>query len=734
MNNPMSSDDYEAIEWLEEESQKIPALANAWQILRKYYEECKEELRHIDEVEDLVMDDNERDKLYREAREKFSNEKFVQEAEKFLGVSRDEIKSILDYPDDDLKHKWVIVKFVRLYNMHLKLGHSARITYLAEQSLEKLPEGENTEVLQRTVLLSALLHDVGRFYQAAHYNDLSDDKMKGKEKHIGDLEVDHAVAGYYYSLASSLELHKLGIDGGEDEILRFVSESVAAVVVKCHQKNNSDIHYFDYSGSSSALDDLDMVGDAYVFVNESYDQARLMSLDVAHQMNPKHKEFIDHFVAKIKDIISSRRIDYSAAAGFEIDEENMNREFQELDDEIHAVLNHMQGLSGDEISGQIVEIMNRKMKKISNVELDDSEKEQYRADILETLKGMLDYDIAMSIEERFKAGDNAPSSVRYLLSSAMYLTMDADKIDILNQRALGIYNTSYRVGVLETFPTKDSNLIDILNNRFHFDLNSEPLVLNAGVMDVMNRMSKEVKEMIQKKLGDLNVFDSKKFPKDTEIAIYRDKVVINGVEYPGNEYYNIFHDEWISYVARNIDSKQIDPSLDLMSIKREHYDLLTIGISRNSLDENLKNCTQEERVDAIRKLLISDGMKQRFMLEANNTMKAGWVLDSENSDEMIHGAISGLIWQLNQFILCNMRNKSSFEFIEQYDILDQIYEQYLEKDPEVAAILKEYIDYCKKFIQHCLTELHEDTFTGDDMERMRQEVYSGSGETMGITY
>ena len=52
----------------------------------------------------------------------------------------------------------------------------------------------------------------------------------------------------------------------------------------------------------------------------------------------------------------------------------------------------------------------------------------------------------------------------------------------------------------------------------------------------------------------------------------------------------------------------------------------------------------------------------------------------------------------------------------------------------MAAILKEYIDYCKKFIQHSLASLKEDTFTGDDMARMRQEVYSGSGETMGITY
>ena len=73
-----------------------------------------------------------------------------------------------------------------------------------------------------------------------------------------------------------------------------------------------------------------------------------------------------------------------------------------------------------------------------------------------------------------------------------------------------------------------------------------------------------------------------------------------------------------------------------------------------------------------------------------------------------------------------MRNKHSYEFIEKNHILDQIYDQYLHKDPDIAYILKDYIDYCKKFMNVCLNKVNSDTLTKEDLELIRKDVYNES--------
>ncbi|MBP5678393.1 MAG: NUDIX hydrolase [Bacilli bacterium] len=180
--NPMSVDDYEAIQWLEEESKNLPALGNAWTILKAYYEECKQELKRIPTEPSPFENINEKMNVYGLAKEVLSNDSFMKECEEYFGISKEMLSSLILEKSNDSEKEWMVAKVVRFYNMHLKLGHSARITYIAEKELEHVPESHNSDLLKRTVLLSALLHDVGRFYQAAHYNDLSDARMKKNEK------------------------------------------------------------------------------------------------------------------------------------------------------------------------------------------------------------------------------------------------------------------------------------------------------------------------------------------------------------------------------------------------------------------------------------------------------------------------------------------------------------------------------------------------------------------------
>ncbi len=707
--NPMSVDDYEAIYWLEEKSKESPALEKAWTVLKSYYESCKKELKRTDISVPPFTSEVEKDSVYSMVREIVKNESFMEECSAYWGAPEEEILKIVNDPKPDMAKEWIVAKIARLYNMHLKLGHSARITFIADQELQNIPEND---ILQRTVLLSALLHDVGRFYQATHYNDLKDNNMRQKESKIGDLSVDHAIAGYYYSLASALMFHKIeGLDTKE-EILRYVTEALSAVVVKCHQKPNTELSYFDYDGSAT-LEDSQLTYELYPFINYAYEQARLMNYDVTGKMNPRHKEFIDRFIDQVKGILYRKELDYNVASGFEFDPQYTDAVYTELRDEVRQVLSHTQGKKMSDISQQIIDVMDRKIEELSHSPLELEEKESLRRDIEESLRGMLDFDIATSIEGIFQNQEKIPNSVRYLLSSALSMTMDADKIDILNQRALGIYNASYRLNSLEVFPERGKSLKDILNQYFHFNL-GEPMVIDSKVVRVLHRMHPQVLAFLQERFEGLDLFD-----ESSPLLISEDRAFIHGVEIDGKELYHMFHDDWTQYVSEGMD-------LGEMNFKKRYLPMLTLSISREDFDDNIKKCSEKEKIDAYQNLLVTNGMKKRFMLEEKNGIQAGWILDSDNSEHVVNGTVSGLLWQLNQFLFVNMRNKHSYEFIEKYHILDQILEQYEEKDPMVASILKEYIDYCKKFIRTILEDCKGDMVTADMLAEERQKVFVSS--------
>ena len=68
-----------------------------------------------------------------------------------------------------------------------------------------------------------------------------------------------------------------------------------------------------------------------------------MNIDVSSKMDSKHKEFIDQFVQKIKNIILHRDMDYSAASGFDVDYGQVQQLYSDIDQEIHEVLRHASG-------------------------------------------------------------------------------------------------------------------------------------------------------------------------------------------------------------------------------------------------------------------------------------------------------------------------------------------------------------------------------------------------------
>ena len=744
---PMSGNDNDAIGWLKDKSEDMPALKNAWLVLEKYYDRCCLELKELDTTNYPFNSEKERNKCYGFVSTILTNKSFVEEIGKQLNYSVEEIKRILENNDYSRDAQWVIAKTNRLYNMHLKLGHSARITYVASEGLKNVPEGENTEIIDRTVLLSALLHDVGRFYQAVHYNSLDDGEMKDSEKTIAEIEdgkivnnlkVDHAIAGYYYSLASALELHELAKIDQYEDVLRFVTEAVAAVVVRYHQKNNSDIDYFDFKRPISLIQDPNLIGDINSFINDAYNNAVLMNYDIDSELNSDHKKFIQDFVNKIGTILSDKNIDFGVTEGFDTNNSFVNKLQSELGNEIKELLKGMHGMSSDEVSEKIVELVNKKIVQLTKEQMSVDEKEKYKNDIKESLKKLLNYDVAAAINDMFKDEDKrrkVDPGVHGLISTALALTMDADKIDILNQRAAGIYNVSYYLGSLSAFPTEGLNLREILNTQFHFNLPDEGFVLDDKVLNVVRSMCDNsisddkkrqeydtMKKMLGDSLGEFNIFDTLKYPPGTTITVYKDKLIINGVEYPGDELYKFFGEDFITYITENTNYT----GNNFKDFKKKYHETLRITVDRKVFDENISGLSEDAKKDAYKHLLITDGLTERFKKEGVNRPGNIWInaVDNKDTDHLLRSNISGLIWQINQFLMVNIRRKSSLELVKRYDILGDIYKQYVDNDPMIASILKEYIDYAKAFIDYVIENAKDEVLDSSILEEMRDKVFN----------
>ncbi len=734
MINPMSANNEDAIHYLNERSQENESLAYAWQVLKAYYDECLKELDGINTLFSPFENESEKKSVFALVKQELQDKNFREEAADFIGISSEELLRILENKETSVFEDWMIVKINRLYNMKLKLGHSARITYIAETNLNSMLKDNdyiNRKILENAVILSALLHDIGRFYQAVHYNNLIDKKMKDKEKDIAGLKVDHAIAGYYYSLATSIEFHKLVKEEDIEKVENFINQTVAAIVVRFHQNANSDISHFDFNGDIGILNDENMIIDLLTFINKSYEDAKVMNYKTDSRIESKQKEFIDKFVSKIKNIIKPQNIDYSVLTGFIIDTDFVDGVYANIENGISEVMKSSNEKNLREITDEIITIINKEINRVSKIKLEDDEIDRIKNEIEIALSELLNYDISESINKKFLNNEKIEDTVKFILSCAMSNTMDADKIDILNQRALGIYNASYKMESFQIFPTENTSLVELLNNYFKFNLKKEEIILDKKVIDTINNSSKSVKSALSKYLYEFNIFTYDELKREYNIKdniiikISNDKIKVlesgETREYTSPKLNDMFTEDYLEFLCNICDVEQ----KDFRSLKNNYYNEFKLTISADDLDNNIDN-KGVNKVDTYKKLLITDDLIQRFMLKKDNKPLDGWikVIDEKRSDYLIHSSITGLLWQINQFLFVNMRNRHSYEFIEKYHILDDILLQYERKSPELGIILKEYIDYAKEFVNYMVKNVQKEMLTEEDLEKARITVYN----------
>lgn len=733
MINPMSSNNDDSILYLNERVNDSPSFSYAWKILKAYYDKCLDELKNIDISVAPFSDDKEKNNVFSTVKGLFENKSLLLEAANFIGVPKEKLEEIVNKKNTNISEEWIIAKINRFYNMKLKLGHSARITYVAEENLNSMFKNQdflNKKILENATILSALLHDIGRFYQAVHYNNLYDKVMINSEDKIAGLDVDHAVAGYYYALATSMEFHKLVKENNMEAIENFITQTVAAIVVRFHQKSNSSLSHFDYNSSNDVLNDPNLLSDMYIFINDAYTDAKVMDYRIEKSIDMRHKEFIDNFVSKIKNIINSKQIDYSDASGFITDTVFLDQIYKNIQDGIVNVIDNSNEKTLDEITEEIISVMNNEIKRISSDGISKEESNDIRLEIRAALGKILNFDISESINSKFLNSHEISDSVRFILSCAMSNTMDADKIDILNQRAVGIYNQGYYINSYSVFPTENISLIEILNYYFKFDLDKNNFVIDENIIRVINNCSNPVKDALASYLREFDIFKYNPEKKchnikdGITIRVDGDKVFIDEgdkvTSYNSSKFSDMFNESYLDFLC-NICDVELD---NFKKIKENHYDIFSVNVPTDILDNNIDK-SKYDKVQTYKRLLISDSLDERFMLGKDNRILCGWIndIDNHDSDHLVNGTISGLLWQLNQFLFVNMRNRHSYEFIEKYGILDDILERFKEKSFEVGLILEDYIDYSKRFVNYMINNVKGDMLTSEDLDKARREVY-----------
>ncbi len=836
---------------------------------------------------------------------------------------------------NSIEDQWFLAQIMRLYNMQIKFGHSARVVYIAQYDFDHMMEAskqdsssERAQLLKTITLTSALLHDVGRFYQAAHFNTFKDAIMSDEEKIARDIEeegsFDHACAGYYFALASSLVFQSQELET-EEARKEFVLNAIVALVVRFHQISNKDMPEFDSIFSitdimGSGNDFTEELQYVYKYINALYSSSRAMAYETEREIRQEELQFMKQFISRIigddmdddmddemddemnngikenlqysqanviqehNDLTETEPLEISLMISDEQEKKLRERIKDSLSKKIDITLVDDEGFLLDKSKSEITKKLEEAQERIETIvrefrkdviegtnhpneetplNIDERENDAVERimkiirDLSKNLRGKItqdklkqieevsseeikqmlhnlqDFDIARAMQADFKAyhssrptaaqsfpdaqsstsGDSTDDKnsilgktenmemIHFFMTYPLLITTDADKVDILNQRCLGIYPTSpYKEPSFDIIATPGKSFVELLNEYFCFDI-KDPIVLDSNIIKVINSLHKAARIAIENYLvSDCSelacIFDKKqhKIKKEIkEITISENNVIINHAEegkrsITTEQPYKLFKNkDWNEFLVEklieNWESRINDLEKDLLKedisdkekeqIYLELKDLKTnlkllnqynenrylkvpkelgkffvISVDRNIFDSNIASKEEEEKIRITKKLIATEWLDRKFQLGSINPNRV-WIyppkqeeiqtqktteveeymrlfsvedrmqLESENMHIAGH-YITTLIWQLNQFILVNMRSKQTMNFLLEYEMLDKILNQYKSKDPLIAAILEDYIDYCKGFMAYVINRKDKNNvLTGEDMAELR---------------
>ena len=182
----------------------------------------------------------------------------------YEGVSEIIINDSFKDTLENIKYADFLVRVNRQFNLDAKLAHTARMLYMTVDSLFK--DGNNIDLrIKELGMLSVLFHDIGRFYQAVHYPDFFDSKVKAFETNQSEDESDlsarqysdlksHGQVGYFFCLQSLITQDIIKCDDIENMDRSLLLYSLMSVATKIHQAPNNKIPWYDLDYENTEFD------------------------------------------------------------------------------------------------------------------------------------------------------------------------------------------------------------------------------------------------------------------------------------------------------------------------------------------------------------------------------------------------------------------------------------------------------------------------------------------------
>lgn len=592
-----------------------------------------------------------------------------------------------------------LLKVHRLSNLEVKLVHTARIVYLTNLEVDKL--GIKDDLVKSILYTGALFHDVGRFYQGAYYNSYAEGDLKRTENQMVS---DHAEAGYYYSLLDMINLNVLGAATNEDLIVH----ALAAVVVRKHQRPNSELSDYDKKISDLNFDSnvkqellnfvLSCYGEASKFKDGLHGRFNKVVPGAAESMRQSYTDSIVNIISAYtgeKNLDGIRNVIYNLITyetpDLVLDADNINILRQCLIGEELALLEKKVA------SGESVLLSPEYNKVIRSYKLGSYLGENSKV-VNEFVTNLIDagnntdyysqYDIVSIIDKVMEAnsqgdiykGINIPEDVSKVIRMSMALVMDADKLDILVQRAVKSFPnwkpTAVNIKALKNGEVPglfhDESIVDVLEGQFKVNIRYDEegrIVLDDALIGIIKHNA-NINGQFKKKFGENFDFNSLKSGRSL------DDIADNAMK-------------------DSFEGKIVSVPYDLMA--KVHPDLM----ERYSLEMNMilppdlrENVFKED--EDRRKAVGSNGAETAFPLG---------VKASEDKRFVWNNVFPAIWWHFDQFIMTNMRSTESLRFISETGLLDRIVDTYSNDDfpEECSMFLDEIVDFSKEFIALALS-------------------------------